>query len=88
MLTCCQDGDVHKSRSGVSGRLFEGLPVKPLGLLHIDGLHLLAEAHLSVGLGQANQRLQLPGVGGDHPTTAAELPHVHISLETDTPKLS
>lgn len=84
MPTCCQDGDVHKSRSGVSGRLFQGFPVKPLGLLHVDGLHLLAETHLSVGLRQADQRLQLPGVGGDHPAPAAQLPHVHVSLETDT----
>lgn len=81
--TCCENRDVNKSCSGVSGRLFEGLSVQPLGLLHVDGLHLLREAHLGVGLCQADQGFQLSGVGGHHPPAAAYLPHVHISLRTN-----
>lgn len=82
-----QDGDVHKSCSGVSGRLFEGLSVEPLGLFHVDGLHLLGEAHLGVRLGQADQRLQLARVGGDHPPPAADLAHVHVGLRTSSQRV-
>lgn len=81
--TCRQNRDVNKSRPGVSGRLFEGLSVQPLGLLHVDGLHLLREAHLGVSLCQADQRLQLSGVGGHHPAAAAYFPHVDIGLRTN-----
>ena len=88
LRTCCENRDVDESCSGVRGRLFEGLSVQPLGLLHVDGLHLLGEAHLGVGLCQADQGLQLSGVGGHHPPAAADLPHVHVGLRTDTHRVS
>lgn len=86
--TCCENRDVDKSCSGISGRLFEGLSVQSLGLLHVDSLHLLREAHLGVGLRQTDERLQLSRVGRHHPPTTAYLPHVHISLRTNAHKVS
>lgn len=87
-FTCRQDGDVDKSRPGVGGRLLEGLPVEPLGLLHVNGLHLLREAHLGVSLRQPDQRLQLSRVGGHHAASAADLPHVDVGLRKTAAELS
>lgn len=84
LQTCRENRDVNKSCSWVSGRLFQSLSVEPLGLFHINGLNLLREAHFSMGLGQADQRLQLSGVGRHHATTTADLPHVHIGLRSNT----
>ena len=78
--TCGEDGDVHDARPRVGRRLLQGLSVQALGLLHVDRLHLVGKAHLSVGFGQAGQRFQLSGVRGHHPSAAADLPHVHVSL--------
>lgn len=75
-----EDGDIHESCPGISGRLFQRLSVKSLRLLHVDGLHFLGEAHFSVSLRQSDQRLQLPGIRGHHPSAAADLPHVHVGL--------
>lgn len=86
--TCCQNRDVYKSCSGICGRLFQGLSVQPLGLLHVDGLHFLGEAYLGVGLCQADQGLQLSGVGGHHPAAAAYLSHVNVSLRMNVNKVN
>lgn len=53
--TCGEDGDIHESCSGISSRLFQSLSVQSLGLLHVDGLHFVGEAHFGVSLGQSDQ---------------------------------
>ena len=37
--------------------------------------------HSGVGLGQADEGLQLSGVGGDGAPPTANLPHVHVGLD-------
>lgn len=79
--TCGEDGYVHNSSPWISSRLFQRFPMEAFCFLHINNFHLLREAHLGVRLRQPDQRLQLPGVCGDHALATANLPHVHVCLK-------
>ena len=59
--------------------LLQSLPVKPGGFLDVDDLDGMAEPHPGVDLGQADQALQLAGVGGD-------LSYLHVVLDEDLPR--
>eukprot|EP00960_Hanusia_phi_P041593 755079-Hanusia_phi.AAC.2 len=54
---------------------------QPHRLLHVDGLHLLGQAHLGVRLGQADDGLELTGGGGDCVPAGRHAPHLHVAVD-------
>ena len=80
-LSCCENRHVNFPGGRVSGGLFERLPVQPGGLLHVHKVYGLAEPHPGVRLGQPDEALQLPGVGGDLAPPGPDLPHLHVILD-------
>ena len=54
--------------------------MKSSGLLNVHKLHGVTEPHPGVGLGQPDEALKLPGVGGDLPPPRSNLPHLNVVL--------
>lgn len=79
-LSSGQNRHVNPPGGGVGGGLLERLSVQPGGLLHVLELHAVAEPHPGVGLGQPDEALELPGVGGDLAPPRPNFPHLYVIL--------